>query len=364
MNWRGRFDSWVAMVCVASALQLTCSLARAQSSVTLYGNLDVGLLYTSKTYSTSTRKAGPDQFSMVNGGMTPSIFGITGYEDLGGGTKAIFKLESGVNLANGGFQDSSGGLFGREAWVGLANQYGQVRAGLQESPFFKVMEDSDVLSFGLFGAPQVNYSDNAFATGTFVANAVSYMSPNLAGFKGSAMLALGGVAGNFQAGRQYSASLEYNTGSFMINAGFFDGNGLTNGLSLTNTSLEPFLGRTLGIGYYLGGLTVKGSFTSYKVAQFVNYDVYNGGLLYAVSPALYVNGEVTVTSDRDHTQNHSVMGELGTEYYLSKRTSIYGEFGVVNNRGLIYTGLQVNNALYARANGTTLGAEIGMRHTF
>jgi predicted porin len=96
----------------------------------------------------------------------------------------------------------------------------------------------------------------------------------------------------------------------------------------------------------------------------VNYDVYNAGVLYALRPYLYVNGEATYTSDRDHTQNHSIMGEVGTEYYLSKRTSMYAEFGVVNNHGLIHTGLQVNNALFSPAEGTTVAAEIGMRHTF
>jgi len=348
-------------VCV---LLVVCGAAKAQSSVTLYGIVDAGLLYTDRTYNNLTGKNGPHEFSMVNGGMSPSIFGVMGAENLGGGFKAVFKLESGIDLANGGFQDSNGGLFGRQAWVGLESPAGTLRFGLQMSPFEYAIQDSDVLSLAFFGSQEVGYSDNALATGTYVSNAISYTSPKIAGLSGSAMLALGGVAGDFQAGRQYSMSLKYETGGFMVNAAFFDGNGLNDKFSLTNYALEPFVGKTIGFGYYAGGLTTKASFTSYKVAQYVNYDVYNAGVLYSLKPYWYVNTEVTFTSDRDHTQNHSVMGELGTEYYFSKQTSVYAEFGIVDNHGLIHTGLQVNNALFSPANGTTLSGEVGMRHTF
>ncbi len=61
--------------------------AFAQSSVTLYGSLDAGLLYTSRTAG-----GGAHQFSMVDSGTSASEFGIRGSEDLGGGLKAIFVL--------------------------------------------------------------------------------------------------------------------------------------------------------------------------------------------------------------------------------------------------------------------------------
>ncbi|WP_245616645.1 porin [Paraburkholderia acidipaludis] len=354
-----------------SALLLACGLAKAQSNVTLYGLLDEGLLYSSKTQSqpSPSVQAGPHQISMLNGGgMVPSIFGVNGSEDLGGGYKATFKLESGISLSNGGFSNTNGGLFGRFAWVGLEGPIGALRLGLQMSPFEYAIADSDVLGLALFGGPEVSYSDYAFATGTFVANAITYTSPKIGGLTASAMFAPGGVAGNFQAGREYSMSLKYEIGQFIVDAAFFDGNsnvdGLTSQFSPTAIELEPFIGKTIGLSWFAGSLTTKASFTSYKVAGYVDYDVYNVGMLYAIRPNWYVNGEASLTSDRNQTQNHSIMGELGTEFYLSRRTSLYGEVGVVNNHGQIYSGLQVDNALFSPANGTTVSGEVGFRHTF
>jgi predicted porin len=91
----------------------------AQSSVTLYGVLDAGLMFTNKSYDPATGQNGGKQFEMISSGLEPSVFGLTGQEDLGGGLKAKFKLESGISLANGGFDNTNGGLFGRQAWLSL-----------------------------------------------------------------------------------------------------------------------------------------------------------------------------------------------------------------------------------------------------
>lgn len=61
-------------------------------------------------------------------------------------------------------------------------------------------------------------------TGIFNANAISYASLRIAGFQGSAILALGGTAGDSLVDRQYSASLNYTYGPFLISAAMHDGN--------------------------------------------------------------------------------------------------------------------------------------------
>jgi predicted porin len=53
-----------------------------------------------------------------------------------------------------------------------------------------------------FGSGLVTYLNNVFGTGLFNPNAISYTSPEIAGLQASALLALGGAAGDFQAGRQ------------------------------------------------------------------------------------------------------------------------------------------------------------------
>src|SRR5215469_16302504 len=91
-----------------TAGMLICGMAHAQGTVTLFGVLDGGLLYTSKTLDSATGGNAGKQFSMIDGGSSYSQFGVLGTEDLGGGMKATFKLESGISIANGGIAHCNG----------------------------------------------------------------------------------------------------------------------------------------------------------------------------------------------------------------------------------------------------------------
>jgi predicted porin len=353
---------WVLRAACGMAALLLGGTACAQSSVTLYGVLDAGVLYTSKSLGSTGGENAGKNISFIEGGVAPSQFGLAGSEDLGGGLRVNFKLESGISTANGGFADCNGNLFGCQAWVAVDSQYGSVKAGLQFSPFFTALYQSDPRDFSLFGSGIVNYIGNVLGTSIFNANAVSYTSPEIAGLQGSVMYALGGTAGDFLAGRQYSGSLKYERGGFMINASIYDGNAGGNAQTPTPTTLE-LEGRTIGAAYKFGSLTAKLSFVNYKVAGSFNNNVYGGGLDYHVVPTLELNGGVWVTSDRDHTTNHSIMGALGANYFLSRRTTLYAQVGAVNNHGEMDTGISVNGALYG-PEGTTISAVVGMRHSF
>ncbi|PVX85657.1 putative porin [Paraburkholderia unamae] len=349
------------IVC-AMGWTLAAGAAHAQSSVTLYGLLDGGLLYTSKTLNAATGQNAGHQFSATDGGMAPSQFGLTGTEDLGGGLKARFKLESGISVMTGGFNNSNGNLFGRQAYVALDSPYGTATAGLQFSPLFLALYGTDPRGFSQFGSGLELYVDNVLGTGAFNANGVSYTSPDIYGFRGSAMLAFGGTAGNFQAGRQYSASLQYENGSLLINAAIYSGNsGGTVNTPIPTTI--AFWGRTLGTTYKFGIVTAKLQFVNYKVAQSFDSNIYSGGLDCYVTPQLDLNGGVYFTSDRNHTTNHSIMGALGATYSVSPRTALYAQVGVVDNHGAMDTGLSLNNALYG-VQGTTIGTSVGIRHSF
>lgn len=349
------------LVCAAAGL-LFAGMAQAQSSVTLYGVVDGGLLYTSKTLNSATGQNAGKQFSFTDSGLSPSQFGLSGTEDLGGGLKAEFKLESGISVANGGYNDSNGNQFGRQAYVGVQGGFGEVKAGLQFSPFFLSLYELDPRGLSQFGSGLPIYLDNVLATGVFTANAVSYASPVIGGFQGSVLLAMGGEAGDFQAGRQYSANLKYDNGTLMVNAAFFDGN--SGGTVNTEpSSTVAFEGRMLGASYKLGKLTAKASFTNYKVAGQANNNVYSGGLDYLALSQLDLNGGVWYVGDRDQTTNHSLMGAVGAQYFLSRATTLYAQLAVVNNHGAMNTGVSVNDALFG-ATGTTTGVNLGIRHTF
>jgi GBP family porin len=115
---------FVIAACAAGSAASFAPMARAQSSVTLYGVIDAGLSYTNNQGGHSNVQAG-------SGNVTGSHWGLRGREDLGGGTAAIFQLENGFSVTNGSLRQG-GRLFGYQAYAGLTNdRFGTVTLGRQ-----------------------------------------------------------------------------------------------------------------------------------------------------------------------------------------------------------------------------------------
>lgn len=368
------------------------AVAHAQSSVTLYGILDAGLGYASRTASTTNPQGGgPHQFGLIDSGTLPSLFGIQGKEDLGGGWSANFDLQGGINLTNGaiGNSDGSGGglLFGRLAWVGLASPYGSVALGRQMTPIFQALVDVDQRSGNvLFGSELNPFFDNGAFTGIFNPNAITYRSPELGGFKADLMLALGGVAGHATEGRQYSAALKYTNGGLLVNAAWYDGNANpTVGPTDANfLSFAPIQVRELGARYKFSNLTVGASFFGYRNKENLadggvptDVNVYNIGADYLVIPTLDVDGGVYYAVDRINSGAHTITAAVSTSYFLSKRTALYVQIGFVNNHASsdgawLGDGMTLNQGAPGAVGGiaglmpvgTTVVGNVGMRHFF
>ncbi|TFE37014.1 porin [Paraburkholderia dipogonis] len=345
-----------------------CSSAFAQSSVTLYGIVDGGIVYQSKTLGANGANGanGGKLLAFTDSGQVPSQFGFSGMEDLGGGLISEFKLESGINVGNGGYNDSNGNFFGRQAYVGLKGRGGELKAGLQFSPFFITLFALDPRGLSQFGSGLPVYLNHVAATGIFTPNSVSYTTPIFAGLQGSALISLGGVAGSFASGRQYSLSVNYAWQGLDIAAALFDSNAGGTVQTVPPSTVE-FEGRMIGASYSFGKLTAKASFTSFKVAESgTNDNVYAGGVDCAVSPVVSVNAGVWHISNRNNSSGHSLMGSAGVTYSLSKATAIYVQSGVVNNHGTSTFGLEVGDApaSLSAPKGTTFGADIGVRHFF
>src|SRR6266702_1443685 len=100
-----------------STVLLSISSAYSQGSVTLYGLVDAGFLY-------SNNVGGQKLYAMSSGNLQGSRWGLKGTEDLGGGMKAIFVLENGFNVMTGAL-GQGGNEFGRQAYVGVSvERYG------------------------------------------------------------------------------------------------------------------------------------------------------------------------------------------------------------------------------------------------
>jgi predicted porin len=112
-----------------AALSAFATAAQAQSSVTIYGILDINYSSIDTTAANTVQ---------AKDGLATSRLGFRGTEDLGGGLKAEFQLESQLDLGagtTGGAFDTSAATgtaktFNRESWVGLnSGSFGAVRLG-------------------------------------------------------------------------------------------------------------------------------------------------------------------------------------------------------------------------------------------
>lgn len=174
--------------CTIAAACAMPSLVHAQGSVTLYGLIDEG-------FSMYTNVAGKHQYLLNSGVMQGSRWGLKGAEDLGGGYKTVFRLESGFDASTGKL--SQGGLgFGRQAYVGLESPYGTVTLGRQ---YDSVVDNLGPLEAGdqwggyIAAHPgDIDNFNNQFRTN----NAIKYTSKAFAGFRFGGMYSLGGVAGD------------------------------------------------------------------------------------------------------------------------------------------------------------------------
>ena len=120
----------------------------AQADVQIYGSVDGGIRSQSAadTFGTSA--------VYVNGGgiIQSNKLGFQGSEDLGGGLKSTWRLESNLNLngtlgGNSSMGTSNAGrIFDREAWVGVGDKNNEVRFGEQYKPTFEVYCEIDAIS--------------------------------------------------------------------------------------------------------------------------------------------------------------------------------------------------------------------------
>ena len=94
----------------------------AQSNVTIYGLVDMAIQHENDGANTRT--------ALDSGEFAGSRIGFKGSEDLGGGLKVNFQLESGFG-ADDGKLNQGGRIFGRQAWVGMSGGFGSVNLGRQ-----------------------------------------------------------------------------------------------------------------------------------------------------------------------------------------------------------------------------------------
>jgi len=389
-----------------------CGLAHADgSSVTVYGIIDAGIMTQSHTTvvpvpppGTGTQP-GDRATGFVDGQINPSIYGIKGSEDLGGGLKASFDLEGGFNSGNGvhNSQNSQAQIFGRQAWVGIGADWGAVAAGEQFDPAFvaaiatdpRAMTDSlsslepwIVATLGNGGGAS---NGQGLQGGIFDSNSVSYTYEGNGLYLGL-LYGVGGVAGAASNNAQYSIGATYTISGFVVAAGYVEDKAASpNGAPYSGTGSKI---DHIGAGYSVGPWAVRAQYAEFR------YGYYGPGFTNIASTPLdeiklwgiggdWKSGANTVNlSFYDAKDNGGGPGTVGVysgyatggrtkeialydTYSLSKRTSVYGQIASLKadtNAGdsASLGGIYVTSAggLVAANGVTTTYIGFGLQHSF
>jgi predicted porin len=255
--WIGGDMNKLTAVALASVLATGTGVARAQSSVTLYGRIDAGVEYvngapTGQNPVTGASTGSGSRFRAESGDWGTSLWGIKGVEDLGGGNKAVFHLEGAFNTMTGQ-GPSNNGLFDRYATVGIANdRFGTVLLGKE------LFLSNGVWDFDPFG--QSNWSSASLVRGrnwNHTSNNISYQSPTIAGFDISGQYALSNATnwngnGTTGQGRADAIQLTYTQPVFQIRAIYDEWRDAANGTldDAFNFSREYFGGVNVFLGKF------------------------------------------------------------------------------------------------------------------
>jgi predicted porin len=376
-----------------TALASACSASMAQSvpnNVTMYGVLDAGV-------QSVSGYAGGTNTSLVSGVMDGSRWGLRGSEDLGGGYRALFTLESRLEINNGsgsnrppsGLQApdrlsqaallglpgalqpavdgvvrnlATGGLgvnlpnrfWDRQAYIGLVTPFGALLAGRQYTPGYEVSAAFDTMQTqSSLAAGQVAAFPGA--TEIRVSNALQYRI-QLAGVTAGAMYGFSETAGNSAANRFYGGMGQYKGGMFSVGVGYNQ-----NYNELGQKSLETVV---LGATVNVGPGTLSGQYTTFKDDNPRNLSTIAASLTPAVGAAAatlvqnaFINGfkqdgvlahigyrmtagantfYIAYSQFDDKTSSNADTASYGVAYTysLSKRTDLNAALTHFDNSGL------------------------------
>ncbi len=370
------------LLIASAALAMVAGTAQAQSSVTVYGIIDTGI---AKTNSDANGKS---VTGMANGGLATSRLGFRGTEDLGGGLKANFVLESEFLADNGSQASTAEALFARQSTVGLEGGFGRVDLGRINSGSYALQAKFDPMGANNIGG--------IIATGQFgqvrVENSVTYTSPSFNGLQlglqtgtrtSSTTATYGEIAGETSGNRNNTASLSYTAGKLELAAYIADSKDAAGVKLHDNTG--AFARYDFGVARVTAGYinvdnknkaaAASTTATNNTTAAFATGDTLETtktfvGVNVPVSAKLTINGLVEQIQYKRQaaTDREPMIYTLGATYNLSKRTALYGIYSMVNqDNGSAQT--NVSTSKFAEFSGAMADKDkksyaVGVRHSF
>lgn len=357
-----------------------CSLAQAQSSVTMYGLLDVGVEHITDVIGGSGLTRVPS-----NTGTVPSRLGLRGTEDLGDGLVAVFTLEMGL-APDQGTLGQGGRAWGRQAFIGLSGPWGMVALGRQYTMLFWSLEEADILGPNLYGSSSLDAAlpnartDNTISYkgrfGAFTVGATYSFGRDVvdAGPSPAGTNCPGEDASDHKACKAWSALVKYDASNWGAALGLDRDYGRSVGplpdavfggldssaKSDTRVSANGWLKiDNVKLGAGLVRRTNDGDALKPKS------DLWYAGVSYPLTQRLVAEGEWLTLRYRGVSDHDSSLLAARLVYSFSKRTAIYAQLAGIDNGPLAAVSVSSGAAGSNPAAGRSQrAANVGLRHSF
>lgn len=347
--------------------------ASAQSSVTVYGIVDLGFAHVDDGNPAGSKNG------IDSGGQSASRIGFKGTEDLGNGLKALFQLEAtiaadtGASFArpdlatsgvNNGYRNGEGG-FNRFATVGLQSAaFGTVLLGRQTSVIKDAYDQIDPFGDGgTVGAISTVFFNGALA-GDYgrISNSAKYQSNSFGGFKFGAAYGFGETPGDTGANSNYGLGLGYANGPLNVQFAYHNQDRST----VANPSVQQSEGKLmlLGATYDFGVLKLHGAYGDTKLENTVanteqKFRNYMLGVSAPVGPGT-IFASYTANDNRSVDNADAKKFAISYSYDLSKRTNLYTGYSKTSNDD----GSRIGLAGTAPAGESASIFNVGIRHKF
>jgi len=378
---------------------LASSAAFAQSNVTIYGLVDYGFVNRSGSDGGVGSVGGPvingTRHELSSGVEAGSRIGFRGAEDLGNGVKAIFELEYGITIDNGGtapVSATTSPFWNRHSYVGLTGGFGTFVGGRVDGDRYSVINKYDPFGGGTV-ANAVTVFDEQVTRGD---NAIAYITPDFSGF--NALFAytpslVGNESTGLSANPKCSTPNQQHCGDIRLWLSQFNYN---NGPLAVTLNYESADRKDFNVPSDIRIVQVGGSYDFGVVKVSALWDKLTddagGGAAYSklagTQPQNAVrnwmvggsvpigNGLVRAQYSRHQDKNLDSSDcrkfGIGYRYNLSKRTNVYTDYARITNESnatcqIGFSGT-AGSADFAQTPGSSLygvhGFDLGIQHAF
>ncbi|MDZ7751705.1 MAG: porin [Gammaproteobacteria bacterium] len=369
---------------VASAMAAPVALA----DVTVYGKMDVSYNFIDNDTTDVTGAASALNFEDDNQSINSnsSRLGFKGSEDLGGGLKANFQIESAIKVDGDGT-----GLNQRNTWAGLSGGWGEVRLGRHDTPFKIAGRKTDLYESEQLGENRAVFNQPVSIATTTTAgtdtglgydirarNALAYFTPNFSGFQGAvAYIPEEGI----DDGDAWSVAAFYGNGPLFLTVAYEQLNEGASGVSssVLATGTDEQTAWRFGGAYTFGDFKFSGLYQMGKDEAGVDgldHDAWwlGGQYTFGNNQAMVTYGQSDYDNVAGFTDDREFdVWTIGLNHNFSKRTMLYARYASLDNES--GSGATLNSSGFDNGDGnsdqgvTDLGGEssgfsVGMRHKF